>query len=32
VVSWYAGKAVGNVETALEEHRQQRNKMLREGR
>ena len=25
----FAGKAVGNVETALEEHRQERNKMLR---
>ena len=25
----FTGKAVGNVETALEEHRQERNKMLR---
>jgi AbrB family looped-hinge helix DNA binding protein len=28
----FTGKAVGNVETAIEEHRQQRNKMLRGGK
>ena len=26
----FSGKAVGNVETAIEEHRQERNKLLRE--
>lgn len=28
----FSGKAVGNVETAIEEHRQERNKMLRGGK
>ena len=28
----FSGKAVGNVETAVEEHRQERNKMLRGGK
>ena len=28
----FSGKAVGNVETAIEEHREERNKMLREGK
>ena len=28
----FSGKAVGNVETAIEEHRQERNKLLRGGK
>jgi len=28
----FSGKAVGNVETAVEEHRQERNKLLRGGK
>ena len=28
----FSGKAVGNVETAIEEHRQERNKMLSGGK
>ncbi len=28
----FSGKAVGNVETAIEEHRQERNKSLRGGK